>query len=47
LIQIIDTGIDTTLPEFQGRAVFGINFDPEGTDAYTTDLNGHGTQYFL
>lgn len=37
---IIDTGIDVTHPEFEGRAVFLENFTGDGFD---TDKNGHGT----
>ncbi|KAF1845068.1 subtilisin-like serine protease-like protein PR1A [Cucurbitaria berberidis CBS 394.84] len=37
---VIDTGISTTHPEFEGRAVFLANFAGDGTN---TDGNGHGT----
>lgn len=36
---VIDTGIDTTHPLFQGRATFGFDATGEGEG----DLNGHGT----
>jgi len=36
---IIDTGIEITHPEFNGRAVWGANF----ADTTDTDCNGHGT----
>ncbi|KAF2850134.1 subtilisin-like protein [Plenodomus tracheiphilus IPT5] len=37
---VIDTGIDTTHPEFEGRATFLANFAGDGNNA---DGNGHGT----
>ncbi|KAI8941275.1 hypothetical protein NX059_002505 [Plenodomus lindquistii] len=37
---VIDTGIDTTHPEFEGRATFLANFVGDGSQ---TDGNGHGT----
>jgi len=36
---IIDTGIQTTHPDFEGRAVWGANF----ADNTNSDCNGHGT----
>ncbi|KAI0200716.1 subtilisin-like protease PR1K [Astrocystis sublimbata] len=36
---IVDTGIDTTHPEFEGRATFATNT----ADDHDTDENGHGT----
>lgn len=36
---IVDTGIDTEHPEFEGRAVWGANF----ADNKDTDCNNHGT----
>jgi hypothetical protein len=36
---VVDTGIDITHPEFQGRAVWGINT----VDNTNTDCNSHGT----
>lgn len=36
---IVDTGIDTKHPEFQGRAIWGFN----SADKVDTDCNGHGT----
>lgn len=36
---VVDTGIDTSHPEFEGRASWGANF-ADGTD---TDCNNHGT----
>lgn len=36
---VVDSGITTSLPEFQGRAVFGKDFTGEGPG----DNNGHGT----
>jgi subtilisin family serine protease len=38
---VIDTGILTTHPDFEGRAVFGADFT--GTNPYGGDGNGHGT----
>ncbi|EAT76775.1 hypothetical protein HBI56_235280 [Parastagonospora nodorum] len=37
---VIDTGIETTHPEFQGRATFLANFAEDGSN---TDGHGHGT----
>lgn len=37
---VIDTGISTTHPEFEGRAVFLANYAGDGSN---TDGNGHGT----
>ncbi|CAO2655571.1 Nn.00g043740.m01.CDS01 [Neocucurbitaria sp. VM-36] len=37
---VIDTGISTTHPEFEGRATFLANFAGDGSN---TDGNGHGT----
>jgi subtilisin family serine protease len=39
-VYVIDTGILTTHPEFEGRAFFLSN---HVTDGITTDCNGHGT----
>jgi len=39
LAYIIDTGIEITHPEFNGRASWGANF----ADTTDTDCNGHGT----
>lgn len=36
---IVDTGIDITHPEFEGRAIWGANF----ADSKDTDCNNHGT----
>jgi len=38
-VYVIDTGIETSHPEFQGRALFGASFTTDGDE----DLNGHGT----
>jgi subtilisin family serine protease len=38
-VYVVDTGIDITHPEFQGRARFGGNF----IDDNDADCNGHGT----
>jgi subtilisin family serine protease len=40
-VYVIDTGIDTTHPDFEGRAVSGI--DTINDDNDSTDCNGHGT----
>jgi serine protease len=40
-VYVIDTGVLTTHPEFQGRAVHGYNTVNKNKDA--TDCNGHGT----
>ena len=37
---VIDTGISTTHPEFEGRATFLANYAGDGSN---TDGNGHGT----
>lgn len=37
---VIDTGIDTSHPEFEGRALFLANFAGDGLNS---DGNGHGT----
>lgn len=37
---MIDTGIETSHPEFEGRATFLTNFAGDGQN---TDGNGHGT----
>jgi len=37
---IIDTGVYTSNTEFQGRAVFGVNYAGDGQNV---DCNGHGT----
>lgn len=39
-VYVIDTGIATSHPEFEGRAAFLANFAGDGTN---TDGNGHGT----
>lgn len=39
-VYVIDTGISTTHPEFEGRATFLANFAGDGQN---TDGNGHGT----
>ncbi|KAH7396922.1 subtilisin-like protease [Phaeosphaeria sp. MPI-PUGE-AT-0046c] len=39
-VYIVDTGISTTHPEFEGRATFLANFAGDGKN---TDGNGHGT----
>ncbi len=38
-VYVIDTGIDTNHPEFEGRAIWGANF----VDQINTDCNGHST----
>lgn len=38
-VYVVDTGIDVTHPEFEGRAVWGGNF----VDTVNTDCNSHGT----
>jgi serine protease len=38
-VYVIDTGVDISHPEFQGRAVWGANF----IDGINTDCNSHGT----
>lgn len=38
-VYVVDTGIDTKHPEFEGRAVWGTNT----VDILNTDCNGHGT----
>jgi subtilisin family serine protease len=38
-VYVVDTGIDITHPEFEGRAVWGGNF----ADTVNTDCNSHGT----
>ncbi|KAJ3089506.1 hypothetical protein HK102_006239 [Quaeritorhiza haematococci] len=38
-VYVIDTGIDITHPDFEGRAVWGANL----VDEVNTDENGHGT----
>lgn len=42
-IAIIDSGIDSTHPDLQGRLVPGINTTGPGTSTYTQDDMGHGT----
>lgn len=37
---VIDSGVDISHPEFQGRAKFGTSFLAKGTNP---DTNGHGT----
>ncbi|ELQ74683.1 Subtilisin-related protease/Vacuolar protease B [Trachipleistophora hominis] len=39
-VYVIDTGVETSHPELQGRAFFGANFTTSGSN---TDQNGHGT----
>jgi subtilisin family serine protease len=39
-VYVVDTGIATTHPEFEGRATFLANFAGDGQN---TDGNGHGT----
>ena len=39
-VYVIDTGIDTTLPEFEGRAIVGVSYS---SDNNNLDGNGHGT----
>lgn len=39
LVYVVDTGIDVSHPEFQGRAVWGVNT----VDNTNTDCNSHGT----
>ncbi|KAJ4354772.1 hypothetical protein N0V95_003545 [Ascochyta clinopodiicola] len=39
-VYVIDTGISTTHPEFEGRATFLANYAGDGSN---TDGNGHGT----
>lgn len=39
-VYVIDTGVELSHPELQGRAFFGANFTTSSSDA---DLNGHGT----
>jgi subtilisin family serine protease len=39
-VYIIDTGIKTDHPDFEGRAIFGMNFNADGR---TVDCHGHGT----
>ncbi|CBX94054.1 hypothetical protein IAQ61_003928 [Plenodomus lingam] len=39
-VYVIDTGVETTHPEFEGRATFLANFAGDGTNV---DGNGHGT----
>lgn len=41
IIAVVDTGIDSTHPEFAGRVVPGYNFIANSSDA--KDDNGHGT----
>lgn len=38
-VYILDTGVDTTHPEFEGRALFGYN----AVNSIDTDEHGHGT----
>lgn len=38
-VYVLDTGVDITHPEFEGRATFGADTTLEGHE----DLNGHGT----
>lgn len=39
-VYVIDTGIDTSHPDFEGRATFAVNYAGDGQN---TDGNGHGT----
>ncbi|KAJ3112976.1 hypothetical protein HDU96_003937 [Phlyctochytrium bullatum] len=39
-VYVIDSGVEVTHPEFQGRAKWGDNFSGDGIN---TDKNGHGT----
>ncbi|KAK4451325.1 peptidase S8/S53 domain-containing protein [Podospora aff. communis PSN243] len=39
-VYVVDTGVDGTHEEFEGRVVFGVNTAGDGS---TTDGNGHGT----
>ncbi|KAJ3084711.1 serine protease [Quaeritorhiza haematococci] len=39
-VYVVDTGVETTHPQFEGRASFGANF---ANDNSNTDGNGHGT----
>jgi len=39
-VYVVDTGIETSHPEFEGRAIFLANFAGDGEN---TDGNGHGT----
>ena len=41
-IYVVDTGVDITHPEFEGRAIFGM-VSNEWADEGPYDLNGHGT----
>lgn len=44
IVAIVDSGIDTTHPEFNGRLLPGIHYFGAGSsDNVVTDLNGHGT----
>ncbi|KAF4547829.1 Cuticle-degrading protease-like protein 1 [Elsinoe fawcettii] len=38
---VVDTGVAVDHPDFEGRAVFGVNFEP--TDGTNEDLGRHGT----
>ncbi|KAF2221203.1 peptidase S8/S53 domain-containing protein, partial [Elsinoe ampelina] len=38
---VVDTGVFVDHPDFEGRAVFGVNFEP--TDGTDEDLGRHGT----
>ncbi|KAL5502263.1 hypothetical protein EMCRGX_G009008 [Ephydatia muelleri] len=40
-VYIIDTGIETTHPDFGGRAIWGVDY--VNNPSPKTDLNGHGT----
>jgi major intracellular serine protease len=43
VVAILDTGIDTTHPDLQGRIIDGRNFTDDGSPEDFTDRNGHGT----
>jgi serine protease len=43
LIAVIDTGVDATHPEFQGKIAGAIGPDGQSTAAPPTDQDGHGT----
>lgn len=43
VVAVVDTGIDSTHPEFAGRILPGANFSLEGGETDTIDGHGHGT----